>query len=130
MIAKVVSAVGPQYGENTINEMEKLVSAKGIKVTCDAIVVKLCKVWRVSGSGKGIVKDPSETELVNIEYFAKDKACFYCEEKGHLKNKCSEFTGKQHRKNCEHPGCTMKVGHITDNGGKIQRTKRIDLQFG
>ena len=56
--------VGPFYGETIFNEMEKLEAAEGNEVTCDAIVKKhVCKVYKATGSGKGTVANPTETEL-------------------------------------------------------------------
>ena len=85
-ISTLVSVVGPHYGETIVNKMEKLESAKGKEVTCDAIVEMLCKVWRATRSGKRIVGDSSGTELADPGYFAKDKTCHYCKEKGCLRN--------------------------------------------
>ena len=64
--ATLVSAVGPVYGGTIVNKMEKLKSAKGKEVTYDAIVENLCKVYRATGSGKGIIGDPSEMELTDL----------------------------------------------------------------
>ena len=83
--------------------MEKLKSSKGREVTCDAIVEKLCKVWRATGSGKGIVIDPSETKMADPGYFSKDKICHYCKEKVHVRNDCSKLTQKQNGKMCKYP---------------------------
>ena len=58
-IVTLVSAVGSFHRETTVNEMEKLESAKGKGVTGDAIVENLCKVYRATGSVKGIVIYPS-----------------------------------------------------------------------
>ena len=52
-IVIVVSAMGSIYGETIVNEMERL----GKEVTCDAIVKKLCKVHRATGSGKNTGED-------------------------------------------------------------------------
>ena len=65
--------------------METLKSAEGEKVTCDTIVEKLCKVYRATGSWKGIIGNPSETELADPGYFV-DKTCHCCKDKVHLKN--------------------------------------------
>jgi hypothetical protein len=54
----------------------------------------MSKIWRINGSEKGIAKDSSETQLANPEYFAKDKACFYCKEKWYLKFECLNLTEK------------------------------------
>ena len=43
-IVTLASAVGPRYGEIIVNKMEKLDSAEGKEVTCDATVEMLCKV--------------------------------------------------------------------------------------
>ena len=75
---------------------------------------KLCKVWRAYGSGKGIVVDPSETELAYLGYFVKDNICHYCNEKGHLRNNFPKLAQKQHSdKNCKCPGCTTPATHGT-----------------
>ena len=74
----------------------------------------MCKVHRATGSVKGIVGDPTETELADPGYFAKDKACHYCKELGHVKNDCPKLAQKRSKNKCEYPGYTMKVGHITD----------------
>ena len=113
-IATLVSAVGRFYGETIINKMEKLEAAKGNDVTCDAIVEKLCKVYRATGSGKGVVADPNETELSGPGHDAKDKACHYCKEVGHVKDHCPKLARKRSKNKCEYPGCTMKVGYTTD----------------
>jgi hypothetical protein len=109
-IATVVSAMGSIYGEAIVNEMERL----GKEVTCDAIVKKLCKVHRATGSGKSTGEDPGELELADPGYFA-NKICNYCKEKGHFKNDCPKLARKQPSgKKCEYPGCTAPAGHTTD----------------
>ena len=76
----------------------------------------MCKVHRASGSGKSTVEDPGEPELANPGYFAKNKTCHYCKEKGHLKNDCPKLAQKQPSGNkCEYPGCTTPAGHTNDN---------------
>ena len=90
--------------------MEKL----GKEVTCNAIVKKMCKVHRATGSGKSIVEDLGETEFADPGYFA-NKICHYCKERGHLKNDCSKLAQKQPSgKKCDYPGCTTPAGHTTD----------------
>ena len=64
-IVTLVSAMRPFHGKIIVNKMEKL----GKEVTCDAIVKKMCKVHRATGSGKSIVEDPGETELADPGYF-------------------------------------------------------------
>jgi hypothetical protein len=85
--------------------MERLESIEGEEVTCDALIEKLCKLWRVSGSGKGITEDPSELELADPGYFAQNKTCFCCKEKGHPKSECPKMV-RNHPpgKKCEYPG--------------------------
>ena len=73
-ISTLLSAVGPFHGEAIVDNMEKLENAERKEVTCDAIVEKLCKVYRATGSGKGIVGDPIETDLADPGYFA-DTTC-------------------------------------------------------
>ena len=74
----------------------------------------MCKVHRATGSGKSTVEDPGETELADPGYFAKNKACHYCKELGHVKDNCPKLAQKRSDNKCEYPGCTMKVGHTTD----------------
>ena len=105
-VTALVSAAGPQHEATILNKMESLESVKGEEVKCNALVENMSKLWRVSGSWRGIFEDPTETELVNPGYFAKDKACLYCKKKGHLKFECPKFTGKQSEKKCEYPGYT------------------------
>ena len=63
-VAALVSAAEPQYEATIHNKMKRLKSAKGDKeVTCDVIVKNLCKLLRTGGSGKGIIENPSETEI-------------------------------------------------------------------
>ena len=92
-IAALVSTMGPQYGATILNNMERLKSAEGEEVTCDALVEK-CKLWKFSESGKGIVEDPTETKLADHGYFANNKACFYCKEKRHLRFECPKLAGQ------------------------------------
>ena len=71
-------------------------------------------MYRATGSGKGIVGDPTKTELADPGYFA-DTICHYCKEKGHLKNDCPKLAQKQPSgKKCAYPGCTTPAGHTTD----------------
>jgi hypothetical protein len=122
-VSALVSAAGPQYGATILNEMERLESLEGGEVTCDALIEKLCKLWRVSGSGKGV--KPSELELADPGYFAQNKSCFYCKEKGHLKSDCPKLVGKQPQgKKCEYPGCTMQAGHSTENCWEDPKNER------
>ena len=39
-------------------------------------------------------KTHNETLLVDADYFAKNKECFHCGNKGHLKAKCPKFKGR------------------------------------
>ena len=71
-------------------------------------------MYRAAGSGKGVIGDPTKTELADPGYFA-DKIYHYCEEKGHLKKDYPKLTQKQPSgKKCEYPGCTTPAGHSTD----------------
>ena len=94
-VSALVSALEPPYGATILNKMERLEGTKGEEVMCDTLVEYLCKLWRDSGSGKGIIEAPAETKWVDPGYCAKDKACFCCKENGHLKFECLKLVRKQ-----------------------------------
>ena len=61
----LVSKAGPQYGAPTLSKMERLESTekeKNLHMPCS---LKTCKLWRVSGSGKGAIEydNPTKTPL-------------------------------------------------------------------
>ena len=84
-ISTLLSAVGPFYGETIVNNMEKLKTAEGKEITCDAIMEKLRKMHRATCSVKGIVVGPTETDLADPRCFAKDKTRHYCRAKAKRK---------------------------------------------
>ena len=52
------------------------------------------KLWRVNKKRK-TPKYANETSLADADYFAKNKECFHCGEKGHLKAQCPKLKGRR-----------------------------------
>jgi hypothetical protein len=94
-IATLFSVSGEKYATMILSE-RKLLESRGEDVTFDALVDAMRELWRVSRKRKG-PSGSNETELADANYmsnFAKNKECFHCGEKGHIKHQCPKLKDK------------------------------------
>ena len=83
-VASLVSAAGIYYPSTIIGKTKRPESDEDAEITFDALIERNCKLWRLSGEGKGDVEEenkPLETCLENPVGFCWK--CHSCGERGH-----------------------------------------------
>ena len=55
------------------------------EITCDALIEAMCVIWKLGGAGREDDFEEKELNLGTPSYHGKDKICFHCVFKDHLK---------------------------------------------